>query len=785
MNNLEKDILKGNKEAVDTYEKIVSFMITKRESFICLDITDDSNSDLWKYMEANIVQTGFYFTNELKEELSHLSNQTLNLSYNLLLKILRTEKGANVNHKNFIFPDFPNQTRVTNLNSLSNLRFVGYLADLMELMTNEEYHKYIGLGEYAKHKDRTPLEIDMETLIPIRLGSFDDFYKTIQNLLGSRMALNESDKNMIYYFINNPYLDKFSMIPKEIPFKETWAYLLKLNYENNLELPIEFKNFFDFERALASFLDEDVSLCKHMNLKNLKNKERVFLLEKLNEGCKKYPDFMLNSMIKDREFVIIVNNRLHPSSYGKRFSYVNDFFKKVKEDKSLYTNEAKIEMFIANGDGLSAMKLALSNPGLAIRRLAKILSIETIEHQNQIIDMMKDKVSLVDLSVLLNTLEYFKTQKTNSLRVAFPKGNAKNSLLFVDSKEINKSTCEKVIEVLQDGINKKLSNKESLSNVFVDPILKDYNIPFSTRNESKSFRSVARGSRIKRTKNTNVIRAFVYKKISRGGFVDLSAAFLDENFNFLEQCSWTNLKTSNNSKPLAMHSGDGYNCQNGLSEFIDIDLEVLRTKKKYKYVIFEVLSYNHIPFNEMDSCFFGVMSRGGMFNDKIGKGEDSSHPKFYHMLTKEEQKKLDFKGEIFEPSTVQFRFDLTGQNCVCMPLLYDIEKDEFIWLDLDVEANTLIPSLASNKNTNKNTLKEGNVIPTSSSLCIENLQNGAIAACYAAVYMSKPNLYDLFVANVKARNGNLVEKKEDADIVCSLDGDVTPFYRDIITKDWM
>lgn len=781
MNSLEKEILNGKQEAINTYEKMVSFMISKRESLLCLDIEDEnSKSDLWKYMEANVVQTGFYFTKELKEKLEKLPKNILNISYNLLLEALRKEKGANVNHNNFIFPNFPNQTRVTNLNTLSNLRFVGYLADLLELMTNDEYHKYIGLGEYANHKDRTPLEIDMETLIPIRLSSLDDFYKMIQNLLGSRMALNESDKEMIYYFLNNSYLDKFSMIPKEIPFKETWAFLLKLNYENNLELPIEFKNFFDFERALASFLNEDVSLCKHMKLKNLKNKERVFLLEKLNEGCKKYPDFILDSMIKDREFVILVNNRLHPSSYGKRFSYFNDLFKKVKEDKSLYTNEAKIEMFIANGDGLSAMKLAINNPGLAIRRLAKILSIETIEHQNQIIDMIKDKVSLVDLSVLLNTLEYFKTQETNSLRVAFPKGNAKNSLLFVDSKEINKNTCKKVIEILQDGINEKLSKKESLGKVFVDPILKDYNVPFSTRNESKAFRSIARGSKIKRTQNTNVIRAFVYKKIQRGGFVDLSAAFLDENFNFLKQCSWTNLKTSNGSKPLAMHSGDGYNCQNGLSEFIDIDLEVLRTNEKYKYVIFEVLSYNHIPFNEMDSCFFGVMSRGGMFNDKIGRGEDSSHPKFYHMLTKEEQEKLDFKGEVFEPSTVQFRFDLTGQNCVCLPLLYDIENDEFIWLDLDVKASALVPN-----RVNTNTLKEGNILPMSNSLCIENLQSGAIAACYSAVYMSKPNLYDLFVSNVKSRNGKLVEKKEDADVVCSLDGDVTPFYRDIITKDWM
>lgn len=789
-NKLMKEVMNGNKKAIETFGKIISFMITKRESLVCLDASDkEVNSDLWKMMEANIVQTGFCFSKELKDKLTIMPISLMSTSYNLLLKALKIEKGADVSHKNFIFPDFPNQTRVTDLNKLSNLRFVGYLADLMELFSDEEYHSFIGLGEYAKHTDRSPLDIDMENLIPIRLASMDDFYKTVANLLGSRMALNESDKEYIKYFLNNDFLNNKSMLPKEIPFKETWAMLISLDYEMNLELPIIFKNFFDFERAYASFIGADVSLSEKMNLKNLDNKKRLFLLSKLNEGCITYPDFMIDSMIREKKFVKIINNRLHPKSYGKRFEAFITLFNKVMGEDKIYSDNAKIEILISEGKGLEAIKLAISNPGDAIRRLAKILSLETIENQKKIIDIVKTKVSTVDLSVLLNTMEYFKTRNDSNLRVAIPKGNAKKSMLFIDEKKLSSDICDYVVEMLQKAIEDKLSSKQKLGKVFVDDVLKNYNVPFSTRNESKAFRSVARGSRLSRTENTDVIRAFVYKKIPSGGFVDLSCAFLNKEFNFVAQCSWTNLKTDESKKPLAMHSGDGYNCQKGLTEFIDIDLSVLRERmvtKDIRYVAFEVLSYNHIPFNKMDKCFFGIMSRKSMFNDKIGKGSDVRHPKFHYMLSEKEQKEIDFKGEVFEPSTVQFRFDLTNTENVVIPLLYDIEKDEFIWVDLAV--NTASFKDFRNKLNIKiddSLLINGNVIPYNDSLCVENLQHGTIAACYSAVYMSKPNLYDLFVTNVKARGGILVENKDEADIVCSLDGDVTPFYRDIITKDWM
>ena len=44
----------------------------------------------------------------------------------------------------------------------------------------------------------------------------------------------------------------------------------------------------------------------------------------------------------------------------------------------------------------------------------------------------------------------------------------------------------------------------------------------------------------------------------------------------------------------------------------------------------------------------------------------------------------DFDKEaIFDPATVEYRFDLTGSSLCKVPLIYDCEEEKFIFTDLD------------------------------------------------------------------------------------------------------
>ncbi len=749
-------MVNGTNEQKTTIQNMIQFMIQKRDAILCEEGTA-TNNPLWKQMEANVVQTGFRFSLDLREKLKSMDPNSLATVYNMMLRGLRKVKGADVDMSNFVFPNFPNDVRNTDETVLSNLRFAGYLASYLEVITGQELMSYLGLGKYAEHKERTPLEIDMEELVELKSATMEDFYSVVANTLGSRMAISDADWNNILFFLRSPYLDRNKMIPETIPFKETFAKLVKINVDENLGLNIQFKNFTDFWRAYVALEGGDVSLATKTNLKNLKNRERIFLLSKLNEGCQQYPDFMLEDMLRNKKTVLLYKNRLHPASYGNRFKACAEMMERVCSGEVIETDASLLEKYIQNKKGLEAIKIATKNPGIAVRRLANILSIDE-ENADDILKEAEKVAYKADTTVLMNAKSAFLS--TNREKIAIPHGNLKKCVEFTDNKELQAETCQKAAEMLQRAIEKRLSEKPALGAVYVDEDLKNYNVPFGITNSSEAFHSVARGSRINISPKAKVVRAFVYKKIKEGGFVDLSCAFYNEDFDVMEFCSWTRLK-SQDTKNLALHSGDNSACQNGLAEFIDIDMEQLKAKSKekgYRYVIFCVISWGGIPFKNMDRCFFGVMERQGMFTDKIEDGKNA-RPKFWYEYSEKEREKMDFNGEVFEPSTVKYRFDLAGTETVNIPIIFDIENNQFIWSDFPM-------------------CQSGN------GFCLESGFRNKTPFKFLT-QMEKPNLYDMFVSNVKARGGKLVKNRNQAELVCAVDGDVTPFMMDVITKEWL
>lgn len=212
-----------------------------------------------------------------------------------------------------------------------------------------------------------------------------------------------------------------------------------------------------------------------------------------------------------------------------------------------------------------------------------------------------------------------------------------------------------------------------------------------------------------------------------------------------------------------------------MSEFVDVDLAEARKNEQIRYIALQVLSYNHIPFNKMDKCFVGVMERKGLMTDSLPNGKNFSR------LSKTEQQKIeDFTGEVFEPSTVKYRIDLTSKGVVSVPLMFDLSTNEIIYTDLEVNTFNLPNNLITVKNVSK-----GNVTPYSNTLTIENFHNNIAIACYSIVNLTKPNLKDLILLNIKARKGTRVFSKEEANLVISEDGDITPFMSDVFVKDWL
>ena len=763
--------------------KIEKFMVTRRQAFIVEKGTKNVSDSLMKSFIATVIQLGFILSEELIAVFKTLSAPVFNTMSTMLLDLLKEEKGADVDMSNFLFPDFPNQTRMTDLENLSELRFAGYLADFFGWYLDDPHlRRFLNLGKYAEHTDRSPLEIDKEALTTIQLATMEDFYELSNNLIGSRMALTPSDKEILEAILTDSKgIEIQKMIPAEIPFKENLAWMIQVNQKVPFGLKIQMKSFIDVKRAYAALINEDVTLKENFRLKNLKNQDRKWLLTQMERGLKGYRDSFWESAYKEREFVLLFWNRIHPENYKSVAPETVNLLKDIKNGMHVETTSSKIESALSSGNTVEAAKLAIANPGDAIRRLAHMLSRSSVEEGKEVIQIIEGRAHEVDTSVLLNTKCAIDNFEEESLKVAFPKGLASKAQIFEEKKAIHPELLREASKMLERAIIKRLSTKEALGKVFIEDSIENYNVPFATRDEASGFKTVSRGSRLFVDENAEVLRFFVYKQIARGGFVDLSVTFLSDTFSLVEQCSWTNLKTDNSGKPLAMHSGDGCNCQEGLSEFVDVDMTVLKTWAKdhgVRYLAPQILSYNHIPFKNMDRCFAGLMVRKGMMTDKLPDGRN------YSRLSKEEQQKVtDFNGEVFEPSTVFIKSELTRNSMVNVPFIYDIVKNVVIWADLDVSG------FKTSSLVNAEDLSDGGNVALwdKSLLTVENLVGPVAIACYSICYLKKPNMKDLVMLNLKARHGALVFNREDADIIVSDDDNATvsPFNRDIITKEWM
>jgi hypothetical protein len=107
-------------------------------------------------------------------------------------------------------------------------------------------------------------------------------------------------------------------------------------------------------------------------------------------------------------------------------------------------------------------------------------------------------------------------------------------------------------------------------------------------------------------------------------------------------------------------------------------------------------------------------------------------------------------GEIFEPTTVVNKFDLTSDTQITIPVVLDLVTREAIWCDLGLAH---FPYAVNNVENNKISMQ-------------------TIARSIAE--LSKPNLYDLFTLHAHARGTEMVETPEEADTVFSVHQGIKP-----------
>lgn len=687
----------------------------------------EKNKQIVATMNKNIEVFGYTMSEALFDKLVHMKAKNREVMYNTLVNGLKEITGADRVY-NPMYPNFPESVMEK---------------DDFELYFNAivHYWSFGTLLPYEEKKERVPL-FNVAKVKVLEAGSFDDLNDIFNNLCASKTSLSKSDVEDMIFILNSAKVT----LPDEIPFKENAACVCRLLVDTGVDTDgylcrKYIKTATDVLRLVTAMSDGDVSLAENTKFRNLKRGERRIIMNLL-AGCENTAE----DMSKYAGRWIRVGEKLHPGEFAKneRYTKAVQAFGVIRNDGKIKSFAGRVDAAVASGDVNTVVSLLKKRPGEFARRIDFLLRTFDKDADRKAVIMSFASVAKdVSSTVLLQVREHFinKLDGSDDMRVFFPKGNLARSYYVKNNKTktIPEDVMKMVIAVCESTLVNIYGNREFLGKVYIDEALKNYTVPFSLRSAGKTMTAVSRGSRIAIDDSAKIIRPFIWWTNTKDNIidVDLSVAVFADNWDCLEHVSYTNLKSSRFG---ICHSGDITNGGpvdgEGVAEFIDLDIEKALSAGA-RHAAFNVYNFSDENFSKMEHAAFGFMTRNDMKS-----------------------------GEIFEPSTVKQRMDLASATTTCIPVIFDLRERVLIWCDMALTADHVRAGYGG--------------------INVESNLPSVVVTCKAMVDVKKPNLYDLFTFNAKAR-GVITDNPDEADIRFGLDDncDVKPSDIDVIVGKYL
>ena len=718
----------------------------------------------------NIKPLGYIISEELFNQLIKMDEQEIINMHSWVIDELKARVGANVEYMP-MYPNFPKEVMQT-----SELKL--YLDALFHYW-KRDVHNELAIDIEEKPQTRAKeiknkKEIKEAKYTTLELGKIEDIDEILVNLFGLSVAYSKQDQEDLRILTKEQNWKKY--VPETIKNRENLAFLIAnaLNFdkyftnevknasENKINQIKELcqdkaikdakvfdkniKTATDVLRVFVGVCGGDLSLAQNTKFKSIPRKIRKYILSLFE----KTENMGLYMSLKREQFKMAFRY-LHVDEFRNKkgepiFPKTSRAINEVRDKKYTKSIYAKIQAMINNKQIPELVEVLESEPGLFARKLDEVLRITN--KKNTVLKAFNSIAKYVDIKILFTLREYFinRTGK-DDFRVFFPKGQVASAYCKENNLEpISEDLSNAVKAICEKAIKEKLGEKEKLNKVYISEKLKNYKAPMVLRNLTSGIKTITRGSRVETDKKFPVLRAFIWWREDVD--IDLSCVLFNKDWQYISHISYTNLKGK-----YGCHSGDvTYQRDNGYEgecEFIDLDTKEL-AKDNIKYVVFEVHNFRGLKFSETN-CRFGFMKRKNTF--KYVERKDNNRVEI--------DKKFTYRNtdELFEPVTVQTYLNITADATTMVPLIYDVETNEIIWCDMGVTNNL----------TTKN---------------VENTLTSAVSACYACVNNKTPNLYDVLYLNAVAR-GEVVNNKQDADVVFDTNDGITPYDIDVIVANFL
>lgn len=639
----------------------------------------------------------------------------------VLRPVIEHYTGSDVTHK-VMYPNFPTQVIETDQLNLLYNALVQYYSNPPESTVECE-------------KEERP-ELDrLDKLEVLDITDFDELIDLFYNIVTAKVTMSPTDYTDIENIAKilggrEEFLNRFSKYGFEIPNKANLVYATSV-----LKDIVGFEKLSKFYKTITDILrfayEDDPTLKSNVKLHISRPKSRL-ILRLLNSHIS--DDNYLEDIYRYRERWLRVAERLHLNEKfaNRRYPDVCTTFNRLRNNKhktdvNVYCYAYRINEMCKRYKTIPTsqfirdlVNIAKERPGEFARNLDRFL---TMTHDSEvdseiIISGFEEIADKVATNILIQMYQHFtnRVEEANKkFRTFIPNCNTAK-VKIVDNKKpaLTKKVCIYVCLICVKALRTILIKKPKLGKVYIDSDFKNFIVPFSLKNASKTTKSIIRGSRISIPKEVNYIRSFIWwtNNLNDRVDIDLSLSLYNENFEFLRKISFTSLKDS-----FGCHSGDITNggdiSGSGVSEFIDLNIDKV-LEVGARYAAFTIHSYTGQKFSELKNCRFGWMNRKGC-ND----------------------------GEIFEPSTVEMLFDIDTNTTQCIPVMFDCKEKQFIWTDMTYSSSFAYSTVEGGVNKISELIK-----------AIVNM------------YKERPNLYDLILFNTIAR-GELVFTPEEADIVFS------------------
>lgn len=658
---------------------------------------------------------GFLVTKELYQYLSSLDEAKSVEMCKKILSIAKESVGSHVAMKAF-YPNFPRQVME---------------ASDAELFINAILH-YWTLGAWTPEyvEEKRPDLAEENPKNEISLISMEDMKAYFFRILASKNSIPASLVEFVEMGIEEGWAAEYK---GEIPFKETLCRVATALVKQGQSINGVVATTTDVLRVMAALSESDIELKTKIRFKSLNRKTRRALVSALEEVIN-ISDVKAYASLWKRAF-----HSLHVGEFGGK---VAEIAARFRNEKNVVTSETVVAEAIKSGDVKVAVNKLVNKPSVFARSLDKLLRDSDPQTSAWVIKEFTKVVEKVDSKVLLQVLGHFKGRSLNEAgkRVVFTAGSKGKALLAPSLKALDKSVVEHIVSVIKAELKNKFAEKALLKGkkVFISPEVYSVLIPSQLASITENKKTVARGSRvpldlIPEDAEKNVLRMFIHWI---GQDQDLSAFFINEDMTEFSQVAYYNLRNS-----YACHSGDVTYAPapHGGSEFLDVRMDEA-LEDGMRYIAMDVRVYNGPTFLKHERSFAGFMLRNDLKS-----------------------------GEIFEPTTVRGKFDITLDGSTVMPCFFDMKTREMIWLD------SVLPGCGEYSYSRQANNLNNNIASSTDML-----------RAYLKMKDTKVTMKELVCLHIDAVGATQVFDKEKADYVVGLgEGDLDVYDFVEINADWI